>query len=157
MQAVNEVIYLSAEQYDELMSNGTITIEGVVNPINPNAIYIAPSNNIYRYSIKINISVVSTPITVSFDVYSQNANLFPTSNTIAKNYAVLYAIFSGEEKVVAYSDSNNNSGTVSMNFVSSDSFTLKGIVINTTNLVSVIVNDTIAPSTQVNSITFNKQ
>lgn len=43
MSNLNQIVYLTEEQYLELMNNGSVTVNGVTVTYNENDIYITPN------------------------------------------------------------------------------------------------------------------
>lgn len=56
MANLKDVIYLSAEDYNTLYTNGTVTINGVTLTYDANNIYIVPDNSIQLDSFKTLVS-----------------------------------------------------------------------------------------------------
>ena len=50
MEVVEKIVYLTDEQFEELLTNGQIEVNGELKVYDENTLYVTPNNN---YSLKI--------------------------------------------------------------------------------------------------------
>lgn len=116
---VLQIIYeLSAEQFDDMIKNGSITVDGITYTFSPSNLHLVPSSQLYRYHIKLTFTLTTDVVSnVEFDIYSQSATLFSTSNTYIVNWGIFQALYSGQTIPIAYTTSGtgyNRAGSVQM-------------------------------------------
>jgi hypothetical protein len=141
VDALQKVISLTAEQFDELVKNGSLVVGGETKEFSSSGLYLTPSRQLYRYHIKITKQLEPSLADIfEFDIYSQNSKLFYNATTDAQKYAIISALYNGQNIPVAYSNSRNLAyGSVSMTIIKG-SFAGIGTVYDFSTQAYAVVN-----------------
>ena len=102
---LNQITYLSEEQFNNVVKNGSITENGQTVEFSEDQLYLVPKLGFYKYHIRLTASFdvggVTNIYIAEFDIYSQSSNLFSTSNTVAVNWGIFHSLYANQRIPVA--------------------------------------------------------